>query len=191
MKVASLAFFEIATAILAVAGYVHDLPELAIASLCLGGLTLLAVIFLRTTLINTMLGLYAIVTGVFGLFHMPSLFCAGALAAALVGWDAGLLAPQVTSASAQDRSRFAIGYTLRASVLAGVGVLLVAAARVVRVSLTFGSGIVLSLAVFLLAALFLRTLRQALPERGGSDSDTPPSGANETDGERSSRRLSR
>lgn len=191
MKVASVFFFEIATAILAVAGSLHDLPELAIAGLCIGVLALLAVVFYTTTLVNAMLALYSITTCVFGLFHMPPLFCAGAMAAALIGWDAGLLVSLVSRASAKDRLRFAIGYTLRAAVMAGIGVVLVAAARMVRVPLTFGSGVGLSLAVFLLAAFFLRSLRHALPERGASSSDKQSTAVNETGGEKASRRPPR
>ena len=191
MKVASLLFFETSTAILAVAGFTYGLPELAIAGLGLGGVALAAVVFYKTTLVNAMLALYSIVACVFGLFHMSPLFCAGALAAALIGWDAGLLVPLVSSASPAERLRFAIGYTVRAAVLAGIGVLLVAGARMVRVPLTFGSGVGLSLVVFLLAAFFLRTLRHVLPERGPSSGDRPPAALNETGGGRISRRPPR
>jgi len=191
MKVASLLFFEMATAILAAAGFTYGLPELAIAGLGLGGVALFVVVFHRATLVNAMLALYSIATCVFGLLHMPPLFCAGAMAAALIGWDTGLLVPLVSSASASDRLRFAVGYTLRASILAGIGVLLVAAARLVRVPLTFGSGVGLSLAVFLLAAFFLRALRRTLPERGISSGGKPFTAVNETGDERSSRRPTR
>jgi len=191
MKVASLLFFEIAAATLAVAGYLHGFPELAIAGLGLGGVALFVVVFHRTTLVNAMLALYSIVTCVFGLLHMPPLFCAGAMAAALIGWDIGLLVPLVSSASTADRLWFAVGYTLRAAVLTGIGVLLVAVARLVRVPLTFGSGVGLSLAVFLLAAFFLRALRRTLPERGTSSGGKPSTAANKTGDERSSRRPTR
>jgi len=191
MRVASLLFFEIATAILAVGGFAHGLPELAIAGLGLGAVALVVAVFHRTTLVNAMLALYSIVICVFGLFHISPLFCAGAMAAALVGWDAGLLVLLVSSASREDRLRFSLPYTLRAASLAGIGILLVAAAGAVRVSLTFGSGVGLSLAVLLLAAFFLRTLRHALPDRAVSSGGEPTATVNETSGENPSRRPTR
>jgi hypothetical protein len=160
LKITSLLFFEIAAATLTAAGYSYGLPELATTSVFLGALTLLAFAFFRPASVHGTLGLYSIITSVFGLFHMPPLLCAGTLAAALIGWDAGLIALQISSASAEDRRRFALGYTLRALALAAIGILLVAAAGTIRVSLTFGSGLGLSLVVLVLAALFLRTLRR-------------------------------
>ena len=94
----------------------------------------------------------------------------GALAAALIGWDAGLIAPQVSSASTKDRRRFALGYTLRTLAVVCLGILLVAAAGTIRVSLTFSSGLGLSFAVLVLAAFFLQTLRRA----EASDNDARP-----------------
>ena len=171
MKITSLLFFEIAAATLAAAGYSYGLPELGTASVFLGALSLFAFAFFRPTFVHAVLGLYGIMTGVFGLFHMPPLLCAGALAAALIGWDAGLIAPQVWSASAQDRRRFALGYALRAVAPAAIGILLVAAAGMIRVSLTFSSGLGLSFVVLVLAALFLRTLRRADASEPDAHSD--------------------
>ena len=160
MKITSLLFFEIAATILTTAGYAYGLPELAAASIFLGALAFLAFSFFKPAFVHATLGLYGITTGMFGLFHMPPLLCAGALAAALIGWDAGLIAPQVSSASAEDRRRFALGYTLRTFAVACLGILLVAAAGTIRVALTFGSGLGLSFAVLVLAAFFLRTFRR-------------------------------
>ena len=170
MKITSLLFFEIAAAALTAAGYSYGLPELATTSIFLGALSLLAFAFFRPAFVHATLGLYGIITGVFGLFHMPPLLCAGALAAALIGWDAGLIAPQVSGASAEDRRRFALGYALRTLAVVCLGILLVAAAGTIRVSLTFGSGLGLSFAVLVLAAFFLRTLRRA----EASDNDARP-----------------
>jgi len=170
MKITSLLFFELAAAILTTAGYSYGLSELATASIFLGALAFLAFAFFKPAFAHATLGLYGIVTGAFGLFHMPPLLCAGALAAALIGWDAGLIAPQVSSASAEDRRRFALGYVLRTLAVVCLGILLVAAAGTIRVSLTFGSGLGLSFAVLVLAAFFLRTLRRA----EASDNDARP-----------------
>ena len=170
MKITSLLFLEIATATLTATGYLYGLPELATASIFLGALALLAFVLFKPAFLHATLGLYGIIVGVFGLFNMPPLLCAGALAAALIGWDAGLIAPQVSSASAEDRRRFALGYALRTLAVVCLGILLVAATGTVRVSLTFGSGLGLSFAVLVLAALFLRTLRRAQ----ASDNDARP-----------------
>ncbi len=171
MRIASLLFFEIAAAILAAAGYRYGLTELATAGLCLGGVAVIVIVFLRPALLTALLGLFGVLVGVFGLFHMPPLFCAGALAAALIGWDTGRLASHDADASARDRFRFALAYALRTAGLVGIGVLLVAAAGTVRLSLTFGSGLGLSFAVLLLAALFLRSLRHAEPSDGDAPAD--------------------
>jgi len=160
MKIASVLFFELAAGTLAIAGYLYSLPELAIASILLGGLTALGLLFLRPAFGHAVFILYGALTAVFGLFRMPPILCAGALAAALIGWDARRIAPQVSAASLGDRRRFAIVYSLRAVALAGIGVLLVAAAGTIRISLTFGSGLGFSFAVLVLAALFLRVLRR-------------------------------
>jgi len=169
MRIASLLFFEIAAATLTATAYSYGLPELAATSIFLGVLSLL--VFFRPALVHPALGLYGIVAGVFGLFHMPPLLCAGALTAALLGWDAGLIAPQVSRASAEDRRRFALGYALRALALAAVGILLVAAAGTIRISLTFGAGLGLSFAVLVLAALFIRTFHRAEPPETDPRSD--------------------
>jgi predicted lysophospholipase L1 biosynthesis ABC-type transport system permease subunit len=169
MRIASLLFFEIAAATLTATGYSHGLPELATTSIFLGVLAFFA--FFRPAFVHATLGLYGILTGVFGLFHMPPLLCAGALTAALLGWDAGLIAPQVSRASAEDRRRFALVYTLRALALAAIGILLVAAAGTMRISLTFGSGLGLSFAVLVLAALFIRTLHRAEASESDARSD--------------------
>jgi hypothetical protein len=173
MRIASLLFFEIAAAILAAAGYQHGLTELAAAGLGLGGLAVLAIVFFRPAWPTAMIGLFGVLVGAAGLFHVPPLFCAGALAAALVGWDVGRLAPRVADASPRDRGRFALAYALRAAGLVGIGVLLVAAAGRVRVSLTFGSGLGLSFAVLVLAALFLRSLRRPRPSGRDATADRP------------------
>ncbi len=170
MRIASLLFFETAAAILAAAGFRYGLTELAAAGLCLGGFAVFAIAFLRPALLTALFGLFSVLVGVFGLFHVPPLFCAGALAAALIGWDTGRLASRGVDASARDRFRFALAYALRAAGLVGIGVLLVAAAGTIRLSLTFGSGLGLSLAVLVLAALFLRSLRRAGPS--GRDAPT-------------------
>ena len=167
MRIASLLFFELAAAILTTAGYSYGLPELATASILLGALAFLAFAFFRPAFAHATLGLYGIITSLFGLFHIPPLLCAGALAAAVAGWDAGLIAPQVSNASAKDRRRFALGYVLRTLAVACLGILLVAVAGSIRVSLTFGSGLGLSFAVLVLGAFFLRTLRR--PEASGDD----------------------
>jgi len=173
MRIASLLFFEIAAAVLAAAGYRYGLTELAAAGLCLGGLAAFAIVFLRPLLLTALLGLFGVLVGVFGLFHVPPLFCAGALGAALIGWDTGRLAARNADASARDRLRFALAYALRTVGLVGIGVLLVAAAGRIRLSLTFGSGLGLSFAVLVLAALFLRSLRHTGPSGRDAPADRP------------------
>jgi hypothetical protein len=170
MKVTSLLFFETTALVLASAGYAYGLHELAMASILLGALAAPALVFLGATFVHVTLGLFAALTAVFGLFRLPPLLCAGALAAALIGWDARLLAPQVSSASPEDRRRFAASYALRAGATSCLGLLLIWAAGSIHVSLTFGSGLVLSFAVLVLAALFLRTLRRV----EASNSDARP-----------------
>ncbi len=161
MKIASLLFFESAAGILGAAGFVHGLPEIGIAGLVVGGLGLLAFAVFRPAFVHAMLGFYAVVAGVTGLFHLPPLLCASAVAAALIGWDAGLTAPRVSRASTGVRRRFALAYALRALPVAFLGVLLVAAAGRIHVPLTFGTGLGLSFAALALAALFLRALRRS------------------------------
>ena len=162
MRIAVLFFFGIATTLLAVAGSVRGLSELAMASCLIAGLPLLAVTLHRTSLVHASLALYAALTAVFGLFGMPAPICAGALAAALVGWDAWLQAPHVARASAELRARFAVAYGLRATGVAGIGVLLVGLAGTVRLSLTFGWAFGLSFVVLILAAFFLRSLGRSV-----------------------------
>jgi len=173
MRIASLLFFEIAAAILAGAGYRYGLTELATAGLCLGGLAAFAIVFLRPALLMALLGLFGVLVCVFGLFHMPPIFCAEALAAALIGWDTGRLAARNADASARDRLRFALTYALRTVGLVGIGILLVAAAGRIRLTLTFGSGLGLSFAVLVLAALFLRSLRHSGPSGRDAPADRP------------------
>jgi hypothetical protein len=163
MKITSLLFFEIAAATLTVTGYAYGLLELAAAGLFLGVLPLFALPSLRPGFVHAMLGFHAVVTGLFGLFHMPPLVCAGALGAAVIGWEAGLIAPRLSSASIEDRRRFALGYALRALTSICLGVLLVAAAGAVRIPLPFGAGLGLSFAALVLAALFLLSLRRIEP----------------------------
>jgi membrane protein implicated in regulation of membrane protease activity len=159
MKTTSLLFFELAAATLTATAYAYGTPELAAASVLLGALSLLSLAFFRPAFVHAMLGLYAVVAGLFGLLHMPPLLCAGAVGAVVAGWDAGLIAPQLSRASAENRRHFALGYALRALVGICLGILLVAAAGAIQLSLTFGSGLGLSFAVLVLAALFLRSLR--------------------------------
>jgi len=173
MRLSSLLFFEISSAVLATGGAVHGLPELSIVAVVLAGLAVAMFALGPPLLAHVMLGLYGITVCLFGLFRFPPLLCAGALAAALIGWDAALAAPSVARASPDDRRRFAIAYTLRSAALVAVGILLVAAAGTIRVSLTFGTGFGLSFVVLVLAALFLRTLRGANTSSDGND----PSGS--------------
>jgi hypothetical protein len=186
MKITSLLFFVIAAATLTSTGYAYGFPELAAAGIFLGVLPFFAFSFLGPASVHAMLGLYGLVTGLFGLFHMPPLLCAGALGAAVIGWDAGLIAPALSSASAEDRRRFALGYAPRALASTCLGVLLVAAAGAIRVTLPFGAGLGLSFAVLILAALFLRSLRRIEASDSGERS-----GQNEVGGGRFSRRPPR
>ncbi len=166
MRTAALFCFGIASTVLAVAGYIRGLSELGLASCLLAGLPLLAIAFQRSSLVHASLALYAAITAIFGLFRMPAPVCAGALAAALVGWDMWLQAPHVATAPAELRARFAVAYGLRAAGVAAIGVLLVGLAGTVRLSLTFGWAFGLSFVVLVLAAFFLRSLgRSAKPKR--------------------------
>ncbi len=170
MRIASLCFFGIATALLAMGGAVYGLFELTLASLVLGGMAVFAFAFGRPILVHALFGLYGVTTALFGLFRVPPLLCAAALAAALVGWDAALVAPRIADAPPEARGRFALRYALRSTGLAVAGVLLVLAAGTIHVALTFGSGLALSLAVLVVAALFLRILRRT----GAHENDEPP-----------------
>ena len=161
MRTVSLLFFEAAALALAAGAYVGTLPELMAMGLALGALAILPFVFPRHSLVHSLLALHAAAAGTLALLHSPQLLCVGAMAASLAGWDAGLIATHVSAASAEDRRRFGLQYALRAGAFASLGVLLVAAARTIRVSLGFGSGLALSLAVLILATLFVRTLQRA------------------------------
>jgi hypothetical protein len=165
MSIVSLLFFEIATAVLASAGAAFGLPEFMIGALVLGALAVPTLLFGGSALLHVLFGLYAAAAGLFGLFRIPPLFCAGALAAALVAWDAARVASRVDAAAPPERIRFAVTYAFRSAALAGLGVLLVFTTGAIRVRLTFGSGLALSIAALVLAALFLGTLRRAQAAR--------------------------
>ena len=170
MRVVSLVFFEIATVILAVSGAAVGMSEFAIAALVLGAVPVATFVFGTPALTHATFGLYSAAVAVFGLFHMPPLVCAGALAAALVGWDAALTAARVADAAATESVRFALRYTARSAALAAIGVLLVFAAGTIRIRLTFGFGLALSLAVLVLATLFLGSLHRSAKR----EADEPP-----------------
>jgi len=172
MKIVSLLFFQTATALFAVAGYAFGLPELAAVGFVLGALSVAAFVAAeRPFLYHALFGLYGALTGVYALLHMPTWACAGALASALIGWDAAQTAPRVAAAPPESRIRFAVSYTLRSAALGALGVVLVLAAGWIRISLTFGTGLALSFAAFLLATWFLRGLSHREKNDDATSSD--------------------
>jgi len=171
MRIASLLSFMAGGVTLAAAGFAYGLPELGIVGLVLAALSPVVLGFGRMPLVHGLFALNALSAGAIGLFHLPPVLCAGVVAAALIGWDTHRGAPSVAKAPQGARRWFARTYAIRAAAVTGLGVLLVGAAGTVRIPLTFGTGLALSFAVLVLAALFLRSLRRAALKENSARSD--------------------
>jgi len=171
MRIASLSSFVAAGVTLAAAGFAYGLPELGIVGLILAALSPAAVALGRMPLVHGLFALDALSAGAIGLFRVPPVLCAAVLAAALVGWDTHRVGPSVATAPKDAQRRFARTYASRAAAVTGLGVLLVGVAGTVRIPLTFGTGLGLSLAVLLLAALFLRSLRRVAAKADSARSE--------------------
>jgi len=170
MNAVSAFFFALSAAALAGGAVSLALPELAAVGLAVGTLSVATFPLRRPAVSHLLLLIHGLVAASLAMLHAPALLCAASAAAALVGWDARLIAPRIASAVPRDRRRFAVQYAGRSLVLAGLPVLLVAAAALLHLPLTFGSGLGLSIAVLLLGIAFLRAFRSTYV----SDASPPP-----------------
>jgi len=161
MRVISVVFFGLAAAIIAGTGYGFGLPELGVVGVFLAALSLVGLAGIRSELYHVLLVLFAAAACAMGLFRLPPLLCAAAMAAAIIGWDTGRIRPLLQGASVHDRRHFAFSYVARVVPVGVFALVLVFAAGRIRIPLSFGAGLALSFAALVLAALFLR----ALPRR--------------------------
>lgn len=178
MMTPSVVLLEIGAAILAATGYVYGITELGIAGILLAVVSLLPLFPFaasRPRLFDLLLAIHSGLVAAFALLHRPPILCASALAAAVVGWDVGRTAQLLADADPVDRRRFAASYTVRALAIGGLGIALVAMMQIVRVRLTFGSGLALSLAILVLGTLLLRALHRNGPTKEQKEQEEDPS----------------
>jgi hypothetical protein len=159
VRVASLCFFAVATALLAAAGFSICSTAVGIIVSFVGLVTMVFVIKRRTLALSFALFVYIGLALFFTLTGQMSAAMLFVSVMSLLGWDAVLTEKDISAFPKEEQKRFARRHFVLMLTIAFCCLAITLPARLFRLQLSFNLTLVLALAaIFLLSGLF-RTIR--------------------------------